>query len=311
MSVITVRAPAKVNLQLSVGPPRPDGYHDLLNVFQAVSLHDEVSAEDAEDFTVSVVAASGGPDLSGVPEDGNNLALRAARLLAERTGICDGVRLRIRKAIPVAAGMAGGSADAAAALVACDALWQTHLRREELTGLAAQLGADVPFALLGNTAVGVGRGDVLSPVLGRGQFHWVFALADHGLSTPAVYAECDRLREVDPDWTKDLREEVDPGLLAALRSGDAPALGAALYNDLTAAALSLSPRLADTLALGPEQGALGSIVCGSGPTCAFLVSSAAAALDLAVALTAMGLCRDVKRAVGPVGGARLLGGIAA
>ncbi len=306
MASITVRAPAKVNLQLSVGRRRPDGYHDLVNVFQAVSLYDEVSAQPADDFSVSVSAAAGGPDLAGVPQDADNLAVRAARLLADHTGVADGVALRIRKAIPVAAGMAGGSADAAAALLACDGLWQTHLRREELAALAAQLGADVPFALLGSTAVGYGRGDVLTPVLGRGQFHWVFALADEGLSTAAVYAECDRLRTRDPGWAGAPRDDVDPDLIAAVCSGDPAALGRSLANDLTAAALSLRPELAATLAAGPAHGTLGSILCGSGPTCAFLVDSAEAALDLAVALTAMGLCGDVKRATGPVGGARLV-----
>jgi 4-diphosphocytidyl-2-C-methyl-D-erythritol kinase len=306
LASITVRAPAKVNLQLSVGRSRPDGYHDLVNVFQAVSLYDEVSAEPADDFSVRVTAASGGPDLGDVPQDGSNLAVRAARLLADHSRVADGVRLHIRKSIPVAAGMAGGSADAAAALLACDALWQTHLRREELAALAGRLGADVPFALLGNTAVGFGRGDVLTPVLGRGQFHWVFALADQGLSTAAVYAECDRLRTRDPDWTGRVRGDVDPDLLAAVCSGDPVALGQSLANDLTAAALSLRPQLAATLAAGPAHGVRGSILCGSGPTCAFLVDSAEAALDLAVALTAMGLCRDVKRAVGPAGGARLV-----
>lgn len=306
MASITVRAPAKVNLQLWVGPTRPDGYHDLVNVFQAVSLYDEVGAEAADDFSVMVTAAAGGPALAEVPQDSSNLAVRAARLLADHTGVADGVRLRIRKSIPVAAGMAGGSADAAAALLACDALWQTHLGRDELAALAAQLGADVPFALLGNTAVGFGRGDLLTPVLGRGQFHWVFALAEEGLSTPTVYAECDRLRARDPGWTARPRDDVAPDLLAAVCSGDPVALGRALDNDLTPAALSLRPQLAATLAVGPAHGALGSILCGSGPTCAFLVDSTEAALDLAVALTAMGLCRDVKRATGPVGGARLI-----
>lgn len=307
MPSVTVRAPAKVNLQLSVGSLRPDGYHDLVNVFQAVSLHDEVTAASAEEFSVQLIATSAGADLSGVPLDGENLAVRAALLLADHVGLDEAAALTIRKAIPVAGGMAGGSADAAAALLACDSLWQTHLPRPELMDLAASLGADVPFALLGHTAVGLGRGDLLSPVLGRGQFNWVFALAEGGLSAAAGYAECDRLRADNGEHTDaGLHSEIDPRLLAALRSGDAVALGQALSNDLEQAALSLRPDLAATLAAGREQGALGAVVSGSGPTCAFLVDSPEAGIDLAVALTAMGLCQDIKRAVGPVGGARVV-----
>lgn len=294
---VTVRAPAKVNLQLSVGPPGADGYHDLATVFHAVALYDDVIASPAEGITVSLES----PDPS-VPVDDDNLAVRAAHALAEHTGIDEGVHLRLVKRIPVAAGMAGGSADAAAALVACDALWGTALSRDDLADLAADLGSDVPFALLGGTAIGTGRGTLLSPVLGRGEFHWVFAIAAEGLSTPAVYRECDRLRA-----GLDVAEPaIDERLMAALRSGDARALGAALSNDLQEAAVSLRPALAQTIDAATELGALGAIVSGSGPTVAFLVRSPEAGLDVAVGLTAMGLCRDVKRAAGPVPGAKVL-----
>ena len=347
MSTVTVRVPAKVNLQLSVGPLRPDGYHHLVNVFHAVSIYDEVVAADPPDddggVQITVEGGSTAP-VEGVPTDGRNLAARAALALAEHVGVDRGVHLTLRKRIPVAGGMAGGSADAAAALVACDALWHTNLARAELDALAAGLGADVPFALLGGTAVGLGRGDQLSPVLARGQFHWVFAFAEEGLSTPAVYAECDRLRRnvpppvlpsggsiaaavlagggvADSAFDEGGRARVpdvkDPAqawpeptvnepLMAALRSGDARALGRTLSNDLQPAALALRPALARTLEAAGRHGVLGSIVSGSGPTCAFLVSSVEDGLDLAVGLTAMGLCRDVKRAVGPVPGARVV-----
>jgi 4-diphosphocytidyl-2-C-methyl-D-erythritol kinase len=301
---VTVRVPAKVNLQLSVGPRRTDGYHDLATVFQAISLHDEVIARPADAITVTVEGVGTATDVSGVPTDGTNLAVRAARALAARAGISDGVALRIRKAIPVAGGMAGGSADAAAALLACDALWGTGLSRADLDELAAGLGADVPFGLLGNTALGVARGDRLSEVLGRGAFHWVLAVDTEGLSTAAVYAECDRLR-----GAAEVPEPVaDPALMSALRAGDAAALGRALSNDLEAAALSLRPSLARTLAAGRELGVLGAMVSGSGPTCAFLVADAGAALDVAVGLSALGVCRDVRRATGPVPGARVITG---
>jgi 4-diphosphocytidyl-2-C-methyl-D-erythritol kinase len=295
---VTVRVPAKVNLQLSVGERRPDGYHDLVNVFHAVSLYDEVTVREAEALHVTVE----GDSADQVPRDDANLAARAAQALAARVGIEPDVHLHIRKGIPVAGGMAGGSADAAGALVACDLLWNTALAREELLELAAELGSDVPFPLVGGTAIGLGRGERLTPALARGEFHWVFALAETGLSTRAVYAECDRLRE----HSDVVRPRVSEGLMAALRSGDPGALGRALSNDLQRAAVSLRPQLRLALDVGEEYGALGSVVSGSGPTCAFLVRGPEAALDLAVALSAAGVCRSVRRAHGPVPGVRVV-----
>jgi 4-diphosphocytidyl-2-C-methyl-D-erythritol kinase len=297
---VTVRVPAKVNLQLSVGAPRPDGYHDLVSVFHAVSLYDEVTVSEAGELRVTVE----GDSAEQVPRDGANLAARAAKALADRVGIEPDVHLHIRKGIPVAGGMAGGSADAAGALVACDLLWNTALARDELLELAAELGSDVPFPLVGGTAIGLGRGELLTPALARGEFHWVFALADAGLSTRAVYAECDRLRA-----QSDIpRPRVSEGLMAALRSGDPAALGRALSNDLQRAAVSLRPQLRLALDIGEEYGALGSLVSGSGPTCAFLVRGPESALDLAVALSAAGVCRSVRRAHGPVPGVRVVEG---
>jgi len=203
----------------------------------------------------------------------------------------------------VAGGMAGGSADAAAALVACDALWQTGLSRHELLELAGELGSDVPFSLVGGTALGTGRGEVLTPVLARGRFEWVVAVADGGLSTPAVYAECDRLR-----GDAAVREpRVSDALMAALRAGDADALGAALHNDLQDAACSLRPELLQTLETGAQAGALGGLVSGSGPSVVFLARGKEHAIDIAVALSATGTCRSVRRAYGPVAGARPVG----
>lgn len=295
---VFVRVPGKINLCLAVGAPGADGFHPLATVFHAVSLHDDVSAGNADDFSVAVC----GDDTGLVPADDSNLAVRAARLLAERTQVSSGVRLTLTKRIPVAGGMAGGSADAAATLLACDQLWGTGLGREELRELAAELGSDVPFALLGGTAVGRGRGDQVTPALARGEYHWVLALADGGLSTPEVYAECDRLRSAirarDP--------EVSPRMMQALRTGDSRALGAAMHNDLQPAALSLMPQLQRTLDVGLAEGAHGGVVSGSGPTVAFLVPDSEAALDLSVVLSASGACRSVERVTGPVGGARLV-----
>jgi 4-diphosphocytidyl-2-C-methyl-D-erythritol kinase len=295
---VTVRAPAKINLELRVGAPRADGYHELATVFHAVGLFDEVQALPADEITLTVE----GSQAEHVPLDGTNLALRAAVLLAERVGIDDGVHLHLRKGIPVAGGMAGGSADAAAALVACDAMWRAGLSREDLHLLAAELGSDVPFALLGGTAVGTGRGERLTPALARGEYHWVVALADHGLSTPAVYREIDRLRA-----GADVPEpRISDRLMQALRAGDAPALGAALANDLERAACSLEPALERTLAVGRQAGALGGLVSGSGPSVVFLAGTAEHALDVAVALTASGVAAGVRRAQGPVAGARIV-----
>jgi 4-diphosphocytidyl-2-C-methyl-D-erythritol kinase len=297
---VTVRAPAKLNLQLNVGRPGPDGYHELATVFHAVGLYDEVTASVPDDDAPGVHVQVEGVQAALVPLDGSNLAVRAARLLAARTGRPADVDLRIRKEIPVAGGMAGGSADGAAALVACDLLWRTGLSREDLHELAAELGADVPFALVGGTAVGTGRGERLTAALARGELHWVLALSADQLSTPAVYAECDRLR----GERAVLEPRVSERMMQGLRSGDAAVIGRELSNDLQPAALSLAPDLAATLAVGADYGALGSVVSGSGPTIAFLVSDAERALDLTVALTASGVCDAVHRVTGPVHGAR-------
>ncbi|KAB2344050.1 4-(cytidine 5'-diphospho)-2-C-methyl-D-erythritol kinase [Actinomadura rudentiformis] len=309
MTAVTVRVPAKVNLQLSVGPLRDDGYHDLVNVFHAVSLFDEVTAVPADGLALTVETARGSlVAVDGVPTDGGNLAARAAVLVADRLGVEPAVAIRIRKAIPVAGGMAGGSADAAAALLACARLWDSPdeplLSRDDLMELGAGLGSDVPFALLGGTAIGIGRGEQLTPALARGTFHWVFATADGGLSTPAVYAECDRLRDAQGEeapWP-----EVSEELMAALATGDAKALGAALSNDLQDAALVLRPSLSRTLTAGQDAGAIGALVSGSGPTCAFLAENVEHAADLAAVLAGEGVAKSVVRASGPVPGATVM-----
>lgn len=297
---VRVRVPAKINLALKVGPPREDGFHPLATVYQAVSLYDEVHAgwANPEEFEVSV----SGEGAAQVPLDDGNLALRAARLLARTHGPHDslGVTLTIKKAIPVAGGLAGGSSNGAAALLACAMLWDIDIAPEALRALAAELGSDVPFALLGGTAVGSGRGEEVVPALARGNYHWVLAFGHQGLSTPAVYRHFD---ELNPDATS---PEIPAELMNALRTGDARQLGASLDNDLQPAALDLQPRLRQVLEAGLEYGALGAMVSGSGPTCVFLVDGESAAVDLSVALSADGLCRAVRRATGPVPGARLV-----
>ncbi|MFF8270455.1 4-(cytidine 5'-diphospho)-2-C-methyl-D-erythritol kinase [Streptomyces sp. NPDC016562] len=294
---MTVRVPAKVNVQLAVGAARPDGFHDLANVFLAVSLYDEVTATPADELTVTCT----GPDADKVPLDRTNLAARAAEILAARAGLAPAVHLHIAKNIPVAGGMAGGSADGAAALLACDALWGLDTPRAELLEICAELGSDVPFSLVGGAALGTGRGELLTPVE-AGAFHWVFAVADGGLSTPAVFREFDRLTA---DTTVPA-PQASPELLAALASGDPDRLAARLANDLQPAALSLRPQLARTLAVGTDAGALAALVSGSGPTTAFLVRDEEAARKVAAALDASGTCRATRVAAAPAPGATVL-----
>ncbi|WP_405903460.1 4-(cytidine 5'-diphospho)-2-C-methyl-D-erythritol kinase [Streptomyces sp. NBC_00656] len=294
---VTVRVPAKVNVQLAVGAARPDGFHDLANVFLAVGLYDEVTVTPADGLSVTC----SGPDAAQVPLDASNLAARAAAALAGRYGIAPDVRIHIAKDIPVAGGMAGGSADAAGALLACDALWSTGASREELLEICAELGSDVPFSLVGGAALGVGRGEQLTPVEVGGTFHWVFAVADGGLSTPAVYREFDRLTE----GTHVPEPVVSARLLDALRTGDTGALAGVLSNDLQAPALSLRPSLAHTLAAGTVAGARAALVSGSGPTTAFLTDDEASARAIADALTASGTCRTARIASSPAPGATI------
>ncbi|MEV7551404.1 4-(cytidine 5'-diphospho)-2-C-methyl-D-erythritol kinase [Amycolatopsis sp. NPDC089917] len=300
---VTVRVPAKVNLHLAVGDVRPDGYHELVTVFQALSLTDEVTVAATEDPGVEVYGEGEG----SVPTGANNLAWRAAQALAAHVGKADGeskVRVVLRKGIPVAGGMAGGSADAAATLVGLASLWKLDISRDELAGIAAKLGSDVPFALYGGTALGTGRGEQLVPVLSRHTFHWVLAFDQRGLSTPRVFGELDRLREEgDPP-----RIGSHTPVVEALASGDPRQLALLLGNDLQAAAVSLRPGLRRTLRAGVNAGALAGAVSGSGPTCAFLCADAQSAVEVAAELSGAGVCRTVRVAHGPVPGARLVGG---
>lgn len=301
-SQVTVRAPAKINLGLSVGAPRSDGFHPLATVYQAVALYDDVTAVSREDGEITIEVL--GDFASEVPADETNLAVRAARLLQSEYDVDEGAELTIRKTIPVAGGMAGGSTDAAATLVACNRLWGLQLASADLERHAATLGSDVPFCLVGHTALGRGRGEQVTEVMSRGTFHWVFAIAAGGLSTPKVYGELDRLRplrRVEPP-------EVAPELLSALLTGEPAALAPALSNDLQAAALSLRPELGETLQFGLDKGALAAMISGSGPTCLFLAPDSRRAVDLAVHLADSGLCRMVRQAEGPVPGARIIPG---
>jgi 4-diphosphocytidyl-2-C-methyl-D-erythritol kinase len=297
--MVRVRAPAKVNLHLGVGARLPDGFHDVVTVYLAVDLFDDLVAVAADDFALSIDGEGAG----SLPADPTNLAWRAASLLAARAGVSPAARLTVHKGIPVAGGLAGGSADAAAALVACAELWRTGASRADLAALASELGSDVPFALAGGCAVGTGRGERLSPAMTSGEFHFVLALADHGIATPDAYRALDRMRAesappLDQDGTR--------GVLDALRRHDLEQLAGALANDLQEAALAISPGLRRTLSAGEELGALAALVSGSGPTCLFLVDGPADATRLAAALAAEGVCRSTRAVNGPVPGARVI-----
>jgi 4-diphosphocytidyl-2-C-methyl-D-erythritol kinase len=295
---VTVRVPAKVNVQLAVGGARPDGFHDLANVFLAVGLYDEVTVTPADELRVTCA----GPDAAQVPLDRTNLAARAALELARRYGIDPAVHLHIAKDIPVAGGMAGGSADGAGALLACDTLWGTNASRDELLDICAELGSDVPFSLVGGAALGTGRGERLRLLEVGGTFHWVFAMAERGLSTPAVFREFDRMNE----GVRVPEPVASQELLDALAKGDAGALARTVSNDLQPAALSLFPALADTLAAGRAAGALAALVSGSGPTTAFLAPDAESARTIGQALLASGTCRTVRVTRSPAPGATVL-----
>ena len=299
-SSAVVRVPGKINLQLSVGPLQRDGFHPVATVFQAVSLCDDVKVaiSGQEGIQLSVT----GKNSDHIPLDENNLAYKAAQIMSKKFEISDGLSISLTKEIPTAGGMAGGSADAGATIVAIDHLYSLGLTRNEMEQIGAELGADVPFTISGGTAIGTGKGEQITPVLSRGTYSWVLALSSSGLSTPAVYKECDRLREglqVAPPHISD-------SLVQALSSGDAVALGKALSNDLQPAACSLKPALRLILDVGMDYGALGGLVSGSGPTVAFLAENEDHALDLVVALTSSGVVGNVVRASGPVPGARVI-----
>ncbi|MEY3133988.1 MAG: hypothetical protein RIT49_646 [Actinomycetota bacterium] len=298
---VVARVPAKVNLQLSVGPLGRDGYHEVTTVFQAISLFDDVSVATApvgNGLSIDIT----GQTSNGVPADSSNLAIRAAELMIKNYDLPADLAIKLKKEIPVAGGMAGGSADAAGVIVGLDSLFELGLSRDEMESVGSKIGSDVPFSICGGVAIGSGRGDQITPALAKGNYFWVLALSNQGLATPSVYQECDRLREGLSIATPQVSEP----LMQALRAGDAKALGKALSNDLQSAACSLRPALRLVLDVGVDYGALGGIVSGSGPTVAFLVSSDEHAMDLTVALSASGVVSSVARATGPVSGARII-----
>ena len=298
---VIARVPAKVNLQLAVGPLGDDGFHEVTTVFQAISLFDDVTVATApENNGISIQIT--GQTSTGVPSDNSNLAVKAAALMIKNYDLPNDLSIKLKKEIPVAGGMAGGSADAAGVIVGLDSLFELGLSRDEMEMVGSKIGADVPFSICGGVAIGTGRGDQITPALFKGSYNWVLALSGQGLATPSVYAECDRLREGLSISTPVVSEQ----LMQALRAGDAKALGKSLSNDLQPAACSLRPALRLVLDVGIDYGALGGIVSGSGPTVVFLVKDDEHAMDLTVALSSSGVISSVVRATGAVAGARII-----
>ena len=298
---VVVRAPAKVNLVLVVGRPGDDGYHPLNTVYQAISLYDDVHVHDAEEWSVTVKPI-GEVDCSGVPLDETNIVLRAGRLLTEHHGADHAARVEIHKGIPVAGGLAGGSADAAATLVALDRLWDLQTPDEDLLALARRLGSDVPFALVGGTAHGRGHGELVEPVQDAGSYWWVVVPSDEGLSTPAVYREYDRLcPDLSTRWH--LSDPVD--VLVAADAGLHDRLAEGMRNDLQEAALSLRPELRARMALVEDHHDDTVMLSGSGPTIVAIADSQDVAHETRAALLEAGL-PTVLVATGPVAGAHLV-----
>lgn len=291
MAQVTVSAPGKINIYFAVGPLRADGYHEVVSIYQALDLRDEVTVTANDSWQVQVSGTISEVQLAGVPTGESNLVVRAAKSLAAAADIANPhpVNFEISKSVPVAGGMGGGSADAAAALVATNELWCTGVSEEQLIQTAAQLGADVPFALLGGTALGTGTGDDLQAIEGVQRLHWVLVANEAGLSTPSVYARLDELRAsrgVDP---VSVSIPQSPELLIkALQSGDAEVVATYLHNDLQEAAVDLMPQLADTMAAGLAAGALAAMVSGSGPTVALLANNEDSAVSIANYLSIQG-----------------------
>ncbi len=296
---VTVRAAAKVNLHLSVGRPRPDGYHPLATVYQTLSLHDDVTVSTGPTWSVTLVCEED-IDRDSFPSGEDNIVVRAGRLLADHHSEDRAAEFTVRKSIPIAGGLAGGSADAAAALVALDRLWGLETSDDDLLSLAAQLGSDVPFALVGGTALGRGRGEMVTPMLDDGTRWWVVVPARTGLSTPEVYRHYD---ELCPDAPEEVT--VPDDLVAALTDPNNRVLAAVMRNDLEPAAIDLRPELGELIEAGERAGALRGIISGSGPTCMFLCSDRGSADRVRTTLLDAGQPR-VLVALGPVSGTHVV-----
>jgi 4-diphosphocytidyl-2-C-methyl-D-erythritol kinase len=296
---VTVRAPAKINVYLGVGRVRPDGYHPLETVYQAVSLYDDVTVTSADDWSVTTTAESHVDD-SAVPDDDTNIAIRAGKALVVHHGVDRAAAIEIRKAIPVAGGMAGGSADAAATLLGLDRLWNLDTSDDDLLAIAATLGSDVPFALVGGTATGTGRGEVVTQVEDNGTWWWVVVFNDEGIATSSVYGAYDLLEYGEHDY------RINPAMLDALRVADvSDTLAVFLYNDLEDAAFHLRPDLERTAEALLECGSSMALLSGSGPTMLGIATDGEDARAIVAQLAERGYDRTAI-VHGPVAGAHVV-----
>lgn len=281
---------------LATTAPQPASTAPVSSASSAPALAAPAAQSDS-----APAAQTGGPRIelaltrpdSNVPLDHTNLAYRAAQAVAQQAAqrglATPDVHILLDKAVPVAGGMAGGSADAAATLKACNEFWQVGLSLEELAHLGAQLGADVPFGLYGGVALGTGRGDLIEPLKAApGPYYWTFALQDEGLSTAAVFKHFDATVQAPP--VADMPPEQ---LLAALEAGDVAEVSRHIRNDLQATAIDLRPELGQLIDLAKKAGALAAMVSGSGPTVAALSSSRAVAERVALCWSLTPFCDQV------------------
>lgn len=289
---VTATAPAKINLALYVGSPDISGFHPLLSAFQAINLFDSITVHPAAQMNITCRAPF---NTSSVPLDETNIVWKAHALISAHSASGGPVRIDIDKTIPVAGGMAGGSADGAASLIALNELWQAGCPVETLFELARQLGSDVPFSLVGGAAIGRGRGDVLQPFATDRPLHVVVVTSGIQLSTPLVYATLDAMRGEQKVAVPDALPDE---FLTAWRLADAHALAPLLHNDLEPVALSLEPSLGAVMEAVSAAGALRALVSGSGPTVVGLAESEAHAVAVAQALTTQGFGVTVTQSTG-------------
>ncbi len=287
-TVAIADAPGKVNLFFKVGPLKDDGFHDVASLYLAVDLRETVTAQISTDYSVKVTGSLGDFQLLAVPTDESNLVVKVAGRIKAEAGTPEAIKVAIGidKHVPVAGGMGGGSADAAAALVAVNALLHAELPAERLHEIAATLGSDVPFALAGGAAIGVGKGDVLTPVDSVAPIHLVLIFDDQGLSTPAVYRRLDEIRAARDETTD--ASEINRHIIRALQNGNPFEIAELLHNDLEEAAISLRPDLKIKMTTALQHGAIRVMVSGSGPTILALAASEVAAMQIARSLNELG-----------------------
>lgn len=288
--IVVASSPGKVNVYFAVGAFLKDGFHDVASCYQALSLRERVLVELTGSFSIDFAGPFEAESQLLVPRGSTNLVYQAGeqlKALGSSLG-SDKVSFLIHKSVPIAGGMAGGSADAAAALVALNSLFGSGLE-DQLPEAAANLGSDVPFSLMGGTAIGVGRGEVLTKVQDGPALHWVMTPNPAGLSTPQVYRQLDVMRVNQGIDVSSLEApQVPEELLEALASGDVVEVAKLMHNDLEIAAVAMLPELADTLEAGRKAGSLRSMVSGSGPTIAHLAKNAIHAEQIATRLHSAG-----------------------